>query len=135
MGDSMDPERSIPHMTKAHLARALGSVFAGLAVLGFLGWPGTGTAAAAPAGAAPGRPAVRLATSSGPPTTSTSLEGRGFGSSETVDVTFDGTFLRHAATGPDGRFLTKTTIPGWALPGPHTVRAAGEVSGRAARAT
>ncbi len=85
------------------------------------------------ASAAPAAAQITLERIAGPPTTSTHLRGRGFGATETIDVTFDGSNLRHAVTGPDGTFLTRITIPASALPGPHRIRAAGESSGRSAR--
>ena len=58
----------------------------------------------------------------------------GFGALETIDVTFDGAPLRHAVTGPGGTLFTRITVPASALPGPHTVGATGETSGRSAQA-
>src|ERR1041385_1382473 len=87
-----------------------------------------------PAGAAPADAQINLAKTVGPPTTTSSLTGIGFGASETVDITFDGGQLRRARTGPGGRFATTITIPRSALPGPHTIQATGEGSGLSAQA-
>ncbi len=89
---------------------------------------------AVPASAVPAGAEVKLDRSVGPPTSRVSVQGRGFGGSETIDVLFDGAGLKYAVTGPGGTFLTRMTIPASALPGPHTIRATGETSGLSARA-
>src|ERR1051325_485056 len=86
-------------------------------------------------GAAPSAPRITLGRTVGPPTTNTSLRGSDFGSSEIIDVFFDGVVIRHARTGPGGKFLTRITIPAAAPPGRHTVSAVGETSGQIGQAT
>jgi outer membrane protein assembly factor BamB len=87
-----------------------------------------------PATAGPLDLRIKLQRAVGPPTTTTTLRGSGFGTNEVIDVTFDGADLRRAMTGPQGRFLTRISVPASALPGEHEIRAIGETSGLVSRA-
>lgn len=78
---------------------------------------------------------VRLSVTSGPPTTATTVTGRSFGASETVDIRFDTRIVSTAATDPTGAFSKKITVPASALPGSHQVKVKGETSGLQANAT
>ena len=69
-----------------------------------------------------------------PPNTSAVVTGSGFGSKETVALTFDTTALGTATTSTSGSFSQKVRIPIPALPGNHTVQAAGNTSGLTAQA-
>jgi len=68
----------------------------------------------------------------GPPTTNVTVNGTGFGASETVAVDFDATQVATATTSPAGTFSTTFTVPGSALPGNCPVIATGDTSGRSA---
>src|SRR5439155_22075417 len=70
----------------------------------------------------------------GPPTTSPLVQVRGFGPTETVDITFDKVPLSQATTDPLGGFQARIQIPASARPGRHQIHAAGETSGLRARA-
>jgi len=87
------------------------------------------------AGAFPGATAIKLSPAVGPPTTRTVVKGRGFGPSETVDISFDSRSEGSAETDPQGRFSAPIEIPAKAVPGPHTMQATGESSGLRAQAT
>src|SRR5437879_4131830 len=78
---------------------------------------------------------ISLSRSVGPPTSRISVSGSGFGSSESVDVRFGATLLGTATTDAVGTFSAKIRIPASAIPGAHTVRARGEISGAVAQAT
>jgi len=92
-------------------------------------------AATTPAASTPGVGAVlQLTRTVGPPTSSTLVQGRGFGSTETVDLTFDADALGTATTDPSGVFQARVQIPASALPGRHEVTATGESSGLIAQA-
>jgi len=71
----------------------------------------------------------------GPPTTATTVRGKGFSAGETVDLRFDGTPLRKTHAGGAGRFASRVVVPGSALPGDHTIQATGESGGEVAEAT
>ncbi len=79
--------------------------------------------------------ALRLTGTVGPPTTSTLAAGRGFGPSETVDLTFDQAPIGSATTDPSGAFQTRVKIPATAFPGQHEITATGESSGLSAGAS
>ncbi len=64
----------------------------------------------------------------GPPTTNASLGGSGFGSSEVVDLLFDGSRLATATTDRSGAFTGHLCVPLSATPGQHLVAARGESS-------
>jgi outer membrane protein assembly factor BamB len=86
-----------------------------------------GSAAAAP-------PAISLSPSVGPPTTTVTVKGTGFGASEAVLVTFDSQQVGTASTNSLGAFSTKVKIPKTALPGLHSIHATGQTSGLSAQA-
>src|SRR5207247_7239329 len=77
---------------------------------------------------------LRLSPNGGPPTTVTEVQGIGFGPSEIVDITFDGTPVGSTTTTAEGAFSLQVNVPASALPGPHTVEAVGETSGASADA-
>jgi outer membrane protein assembly factor BamB len=68
----------------------------------------------------------------GPPTSTVTVTGTGFGASETVAVDFSATQVGTAATSSTGTFSTTFTVPKSALPGSHPVTATGKTSGRSA---
>lgn len=76
-----------------------------------------------------------LSVTAGPPTSRINLTGNGFGASETVQVTFDGTLLNTAATTTGGTFSLAATIPPSALPGKHQIKASGRRSRITAQAS
>ncbi len=81
-------------------------------------------------------PKIVVSPGTGPPGTSVSVSGVGFGPSEGVDVYFDATDLTLADTGATGSFgPVSITVPGSAVPGTHTVSAQGRQSGAFAQAT
>jgi outer membrane protein assembly factor BamB len=73
--------------------------------------------------------AILVKPNTGPPTLAFNVKGSGFGASETVDITFDGTLVGTATSSPTGSFTKKVTVPTTATPGNHTVTATGETSG------
>jgi outer membrane protein assembly factor BamB len=99
-----------------------------LVVLAFsLTLPGmTGLAARA----TPARAPITLSKVTGPPTTKVTVNGTGFGSSETVNATFDTTTtVGTTTTSSMGSFSFGITIPSTALPGSHSIQASGQSSG------
>src|SRR5947209_5367006 len=80
-------------------------------------------------------PAITLSVSSGPPTTSLTVNGTGFGSSETVKINFDSTVVGSTTTNSTGGFTQKIKVPKSALPGNHSIQATGQSSGLSASAT
>jgi hypothetical protein len=68
----------------------------------------------------------------GPPTTTVSVTGTGFGASEMVVVDFSATQVATATTSPTGTFSATFTVPKSALPGNHPVTATGQTSGLSA---
>src|SRR5438045_1087074 len=69
---------------------------------------------------------ITLSKVTGPPTTPLTVKGTGFGSSETVIVTFDiNTVLGTTMTNSLGNFSLGVTIPASALPGMHSIQATG----------
>ncbi len=78
---------------------------------------------------------IRLSRSIGPPTSTTTVSGAGFGANEGVDVTFDGTRIARATADGSGAFSKKIAVPASALPGDHEVKATGRSSGSFATAT
>jgi outer membrane protein assembly factor BamB len=88
----------------------------------------TGRAAAAP-------PALSLFPSVGPPSSSVAVNGTGFGSNETVALTFDSQQIGAAQTNASGAFSTRITVPKTAPPGAHAVRATGQTSHLSAQAS
>ena len=75
---------------------------------------------------------ITLKPGAGPPTSAVTVNGTGFGASETVVVDFSRTQVGTAATSSTGTFSTTFTVPGSALPGSYPVTATGETSGRSA---
>ncbi len=63
------------------------------------------------------------------------VTGAGFGTDETVDISFDRLAFAKVVAGPDGSFVFRRRVPRAALPGPATVAAFGESSGSRARAS
>lgn len=88
------------------------------------------TPAAASSGAS-----LTLSTSIGPPTTMVQLTGSGFGTAETVSLTFDTALLGTTLSSASGTFSISEKIPRAALPGTHTVQALGGTSQRSAQAS
>src|SRR5262245_40472003 len=76
---------------------------------------------------------IKVSPHVGPPTSTTTVRGNGFGSSERIDVAFDGLVLEVATTNTNGRFTAPLGIPEEALPGGHVVSATGETSGSTAQ--
>jgi len=70
----------------------------------------------------------------GPPTSSITVQGEGFGPGETVAITFDSAPVGKAMTGSLGSFSVQITVPASALPGSHIVQATGQSSGFSAQA-
>ena len=94
-------------------------------------------ALALPTGAssAPAAAQLKLTPSFGPPTSRLRVSGRGFGASETVDVSFDTTPVATAITNPTGAFIARIRVPATATPGTHTVTATAQSSGLSAQAS
>src|SRR5712692_10709525 len=80
-------------------------------------------------------PAIRLSVTAGPPTTTTTVSGRGFGPQETERITIGATEVATTTTGIGGHFSKGIRVPASALPGPHPIVATGEASGLRAKAT
>src|SRR5579884_3673820 len=78
---------------------------------------------------------ITLSVISGPPSLSLNISGTGFGSSEMVTLYFDKIIIGYTGTGTDGSFLKQSFVPKTALPGSHTFKAIGRVSGLLAQAT
>src|SRR5207249_404460 len=72
---------------------------------------------------------IALSTVTGPPTTVITVTGSGFGSSETVKVSFDTVTLSNTTTSSTGGFSQNIAVPTSALPGKHTIQAIGRNSG------
>ena len=80
--------------------------------------------------ATPARASITLSKVTGPPTTTLTVEGTGFGSSETVIATFDTTtIVGSTRTSRLGSFTLGITIPATALPGRQSIQATGRRSG------
>ena len=88
--------------------------------------------AATPAAAATA--SITLKPASGPPTTKVTVNGAGFGASETVAVDFSSTQVATGTTSSTGTFSETFTVPKSALPGKHPVTATGQTSGLSATA-
>ena len=79
---------------------------------------------------------ITLSKVTGPPTTPVTINGTGFGSSETVSATFDTTTtLGSTTTSGTGSFSLAITIPATALPGKQSIQATGQSSGLTASRT
>jgi outer membrane protein assembly factor BamB len=80
--------------------------------------------------ATPARASITLSKVTGPPTTTLTVEGTGFGSSETVITTFNTTtIVGSTRTSRLGSFSLGITIPATALPGRQSIQATGRRSG------
>jgi outer membrane protein assembly factor BamB len=78
---------------------------------------------------------ITLSVSSGSPTTSVLVNGKGFKSTETISLIFDTTQLGKTSASKTGTFTKTITIPNAASPGNHIVQARGNASGFSAQAT
>lgn len=78
---------------------------------------------------------ISLSLTYGPPTSSVTVSGKGFKSSEIVTLSFDSTQLSTPKANTKGTFSSTITVPSSALPGNHTVQAKGKSSGSIAIAT
>ncbi|MFP5213060.1 MAG: PQQ-binding-like beta-propeller repeat protein [Acidobacteriota bacterium] len=76
---------------------------------------------------------VKSNKSSTPPNSSITVTGTGFGASELVDVYLDTVDMMLAVSDAAGAFSVKLKIPAEAVPGNHTIIAAGRKSGTAAQ--
>ncbi|HEY6784399.1 MAG TPA: PQQ-binding-like beta-propeller repeat protein, partial [Gemmatimonadales bacterium] len=92
-------------------------------------------AGVSPAQARPALALITLSKVAGPPTSRVTVQGSGFGASETIDLKFDVRFIATAQSDATGSFSKKITVPKAALPGNHLVKAKGESSGLFAQAT
>ena len=80
-------------------------------------------------------PAIAVTPSTGPPGSAATVSGAGFGNSERVSISFDGTTLRSATTDSSGRFLpVPIHVPAAAIGGSHTISAVGGTTGLQAQA-
>lgn len=77
---------------------------------------------------------ITLSVSSGPPTTSVTVHGTGFASSEAINIDFDSAPVGMATSDGTGAFDSAISVPASALPGSHTVLATGQSSGLSATA-
>jgi outer membrane protein assembly factor BamB len=94
-----------------------------LIALSSMAGPATASGRASPLAAV-----IKLSPNVGPPTLPFRVQGRGFGATEIVDVTFDLIAIGSATTSGAGSFSKKVTVPTDATPGAHTVTATGETS-------
>src|SRR5689334_9225542 len=85
-------------------------------------------------GAAVLAPSVSLSPSAGPPKSSVTVGGAGFGARESVRIDFDGQQLGTSTTSASGAFSAAIEVPKSALPGVHTVAATGQTSGLSTQA-
>jgi len=108
--------------------RSASCALTGLIALGLLAALLPPTAGAA----SPATPVIRLTPAAGPPTSTTTLWGKGFQPLETVAIAFDdhprGATTAHAG----GQVSANVSIPGSALPGEDAVSATGGSSGSSA---
>ncbi len=77
---------------------------------------------------------IMLSPTSGPPTSSVTVSGQGFGSQEQIILTFDSSVVGNTTTNSSGAFTRKITIPATAAAGDHTVTATGQSSKLSAQA-
>src|SRR5580693_1265143 len=92
-------------------------------------------AAAAPAASAAG-PAITLSPKAGPPTSTVTVSGTGFGAGEAVDVYFDTTDETLAIARPDGSFSgVAIGVPASAPPGTHYISAVSRATDQGAQDT
>jgi outer membrane protein assembly factor BamB len=81
-------------------------------------------------------PGLVLSPATGPPGSAVNVSGAGFGHSEKVSVSFDGTVLATATTLGTGSFgPTPVTVPAAATAGSHTISALGNATGLLAQAS
>jgi hypothetical protein len=80
-------------------------------------------------------PCITLNPNSGPPGTVVTVEGTGFGGSESVNIVFDASNVGSATTDSNGAFSTTISVPLGAVQGSHTVKATGQTSGLVGQAT
>ena len=78
-------------------------------------------------------PAITVSPASGPPTTTITADGSGFGAYEAMDVYFDTSHLVLTVTSETGTFSCTLTAPRSAIPGVHWVTAVGRKSKLAAQ--
>ncbi len=103
-----------------------------------LAWDGLVAAGVAMAGPAVGQagPAITLSPKVGPPTSTVTVSGAGFGAGEVVDIYFDTTDETLAVAGADGSFSgIDVAVPGSALPGKHYISAVSRATGQGAQDT
>jgi outer membrane protein assembly factor BamB len=75
-------------------------------------------------------PGLVLSPATGPPGSAVNVSGTGFGHSETVSVSFDGTVLATPPASTKGSFgPTPVTVPAAATAGSHTISALGNTTG------
>jgi outer membrane protein assembly factor BamB len=77
---------------------------------------------------------ITLSVHAGPPTSSLTVQGEGFGPGETVAITFDSASVGNTMADSMGSFSVQITVPASALPGSHIVQATGQSSGFSAQA-
>jgi outer membrane protein assembly factor BamB len=76
---------------------------------------------------------ITLSKTKAPPTALVVVSGSGFGTSESVALSFDTTLVAAAQTDVSGNFSQQVRIPASALPGAHAITALGQSSGFRAR--
>src|SRR5262245_31513842 len=74
-------------------------------------------------------PSMKLSPRSHQPTARVQIKGVGFGTSETIEVSFETTLVATATTDGSGKFSTRFNVPAQATPGAHPVTATGQSSG------
>ena len=101
-------------------------------------WPALVTGASAAAGAAQvaaARPRITLSPHTGPPSSTVTVSGTGFGADQAVDIYFDTQDEALASTGPGGAFHgIGIGVPASAVPGTHYITAVRQSSGTSAQA-
>jgi outer membrane protein assembly factor BamB len=101
-------------------------------------WPALVTGASAAAGTAQvaaARPRITLSPHAGPPSSTVTVSGTGFGADQVVDIYFDTQDEALASTGPGGAFHgIGIGVPASAVPGTHYVTAVRRSSGASAQA-
>ena len=109
-----------------HLARwsSVAATFCLLVLMGLLASPDVYAAAS-----------LKLSKAVGPPTTTLTLIGSGFGAYERLNIYFDTTGIASTSVSGSGVFSKIVKVPAAAQPGKHTIRAVGQVSGRIAQAS
>ena len=101
-------------------------------------WPALVTGGSAAAGAAQvaaARPRITLSPHTGPPSSTVTVSGTGFGADQVVDIYFDLQDEALASTGPGGAFHgIGIGVPASAVPGTHYITAVRQSSGTSAQA-